>query len=98
MTVWYLARKPGWRARAVIAAGLLAVALVAAVPAALLAGLVLMLLGHVTGGLALFGATVLAAAAATGLAGLAGARHLRRLLRQRARQVIRLGPGDYGRA
>src|SRR5215469_6578530 len=60
MSVWYTARTMSRPAKAVIAAGLLAVLLVAAVPAALFVGVIMMLLGHVVGGLALFGASVLA--------------------------------------
>jgi hypothetical protein len=70
----------GWPAKAVIALGLLAVLLVAVVPAALLVGVILMLLGHVVGGLALFGASVLAAVAAVVVAGVSGVRHLRGLV------------------
>lgn len=77
MTVWYRARTMSWPAKAVIAVGLLAVLLVAAVPVALLAGFVMMLLGHVAGGLALFGASVLAATAAVVIAGMSGVRYLR---------------------
>ena len=43
MSAWEIARRSGWSTRAVIAAALLAVLLVAAVPAALLAGIILML-------------------------------------------------------
>jgi hypothetical protein len=59
---------------------LLAVLLLAAVPVALLAAVVMMVLGHVIGGLALFGGSVLAAAIAVALAGVTGIRHLRTLL------------------
>jgi hypothetical protein len=95
MTVWYMARTMGWSAKAVIAAGLLAVLLVAGVPAVLLAGVVMMLLGHVVGGLALFGVSVLAAAAVVVVAGLSGVRHLRKLISQRGYQVVQLRQGDY---
>jgi uncharacterized membrane protein YdjX (TVP38/TMEM64 family) len=78
----------------VIAAALLAVLLVAAVPVALFVGLILMLLGHVVGGLALFGASILAAAAAVVIARLVGVRHLRRLVTERFR-VVQLSRGDY---
>jgi hypothetical protein len=54
--------------------------LVAAVPVALLAGLVMIVLGHVVGGLALFGGSVLAAVVAVALAGMSGMRHLRKLV------------------
>ena len=55
MTGWYAERMPDRSAKAVIAVTLLALLLVAAVPVALLAGVVVMMLGHVVGGLALFG-------------------------------------------
>jgi uncharacterized membrane protein len=80
MTRWHTERMPDRSARAVIAVTLLALLLVAAVPVALLAGVVLMVLGHVVGGLALFGGSVLAAAAAVALAGMSGMRHLRKLV------------------
>ena len=80
MTSWYTERMPGRSAKAVIAVTLLALLLVAAVPLALLAGLVLMVLGHVVVGLALFGGSVLAAAVAVALAGWSGLRHLRKLV------------------
>jgi hypothetical protein len=54
--------------------------LVAGVPVALLAGVVMMLLGHVVGGLALFGGSILAAAIAVVVAGMSGMRHLRKLV------------------
>ena len=80
MTSWYTERMPGRSGKAVIAVTLLALLLVAAVPLALLAGLVLMVLGHVVVGLALFGGSVLAAAIAVVLAGMSGMRHLRKLV------------------
>ena len=56
MTGWYAERTSDTSAKAVIAVTLLALLLVAvAGPVALLAGVVMMLLGHVVGGLALFG-------------------------------------------
>jgi hypothetical protein len=63
-----------------IAVTLLALLFVAVVPVALLAGVVMMMLGHVVGGLALFGGSVLAAAIAVALAGVTGMRHLRNLV------------------
>jgi hypothetical protein len=86
----------GWRTRAVIALGLLAVLLVASVPVALIVGLFLMLLGHVVVGLAVFGASILIAGAGVAIAALTGLRHVRRLLTQHADGVIRLKRGDYG--
>src|SRR5437764_597718 len=50
MTGWYAERTPGRSAKGVIAVALLALVLVAAVPVALLAGVVMMVLGHVVGG------------------------------------------------
>ena len=95
MSVWYTARTMGWSAKAVIATVLLAVLLVAAVPVALLAGLILMVLGHIAGGLALFGASILAAAAAVVLASLSGVRHLRKLISQQRNRVVQLRQADY---
>jgi hypothetical protein len=80
MNGWYPQRRPDGAARAVIAVTMLALLLVAAVPVALLTGAVMMMLGHVVGGLALFGASVLAAVVAVALAGVSGMRHLRKLL------------------
>jgi uncharacterized membrane protein YdjX (TVP38/TMEM64 family) len=95
MAVRYTVRTMGWSTKAVIAAGLLAVLLVAAVPAALFAGVIMMLLGHVVGGLALFGASILAAAVAVVIASLSGVRHLRKLVRQQGYRVVQLGRGEY---
>jgi len=90
MTGWYAERMPDRSAKAVIAVTLLALLLVAAVPVALLAGVVVMTLGHVVGGLALFGGSVLAAAVAVALAGVSGMRHLRKLVSGRSFPVVHL--------
>jgi hypothetical protein len=95
MTVWYSARNMGWSTKALLAMGLLAALLVAAVPAAFFVGVILMLLGHVIGGLALFGASILAAGAAVVIAGLSGVRHLRKLVSQQRHRVVQLGQSDY---
>ncbi len=95
MTTWHIARTTGWPAKAVIAAGLLAVLLIAAVPVALFVGVVMMLVGDAVSGLALFGASVLAAIAAVTIAGLGGARHLRKLVSHRGDRVVQLRRGDY---
>jgi uncharacterized membrane protein YdjX (TVP38/TMEM64 family) len=81
MAGWYAARRPNMTSKAVIALALLAFALVVAVPVALLVGVILMLLGHVIGGLALFGGSILAATAAVVLASVTGVRHLRGVVR-----------------
>jgi hypothetical protein len=78
-----------------IAVTLLALLLVAAVPVALLAALVMMMLGYVAGGLALFGGSVLAAALAVALAGMSGMRHLRKLLSGDSFRVVRLNGSQY---
>ena len=95
MTAWHTARTMGWSARAVLAVGLLAVALVAAVPVAFFVGVILMLLGHVIGGLALFGASIMAAGAAVVIAGLSGVRHLRKLVSQQRDRIMQLRQGEY---
>jgi uncharacterized membrane protein YdjX (TVP38/TMEM64 family) len=96
MTGWYAERTPDRSAKAVIAVTLLALLLlVAAVPVALLAGVVMMLLGHVVGGLALFGGSILAAAIAVAGAGMSGMRHLRKLVSGRSFRVVQLGRSEY---
>ena len=99
MTGWYGERRPGGPARAMIAVTVLALLLVAAVPVALLAGVVMMILGHVAGGLALSGGSVLAAAIAVAVAGMSGMRHLRKLVSGRSSGVLpRDGSQDTGAA
>jgi uncharacterized membrane protein YdjX (TVP38/TMEM64 family) len=95
MTGWYAQRTPGRSARAVIALTLLALLLVAAVPLALLAALVMMALGHLVGGLALFGGSVLAAVMAVAVAGMTGMQHLRKLLFRGNFQVVQLDGTQY---
>ena len=95
MIGWYAERTPDRSARAVIAVTLLALLLVAAVPVALLAGVVMMMLGHVVGGLALAGGSILAAAIAVALAGMSGMRHLRKLLSGRSFRVVQLDGSQY---
>ncbi len=94
MTGWHAERTPDKSAKATIALTLLALLLVVAVPVALLAAVVMMLLGYIAGGLALFGGSVLAAAIAVTLAGLSGMRHLRKLFSGSFR-VVRLDPSQY---
>jgi uncharacterized membrane protein YdjX (TVP38/TMEM64 family) len=104
MAGWYTARRPNMSSKVVIALALLAVALVVAVPVALLVGVLLMLLGHVIGGLALFGGSILAATAAIVLASVTGVRHLRGVVRgmitehdftEHNSQVFQLDRDDY---
>ena len=104
MAVGYTARTMrtmSWSTKAVIAAALLAVLLVAAVPVALLVGVFMMLFGHVIAGLALFGGSILAATVAVVIASMSGVRQLRKLVRRHGynvtqlHKVTQLGPGDY---
>jgi uncharacterized membrane protein YdjX (TVP38/TMEM64 family) len=95
MTGWYAQRKPDRSAKAVIAVTLLALVLVLAVPLALLAAVIMMALGHVVGGLAVFGGSVLAAALAVALAGMSGVRQLRKLLSGSGFRVVRLDGSQY---
>src|SRR6516162_6622231 len=95
MTGWYVERTPDRSAKVVIATTLLALLLVAAVPVALLAGVVIMMLGHVVGGLALFGGSILAATIAVALAGMSGMRHLRKLLSGHSFRVVQLDDTQY---
>jgi uncharacterized membrane protein YdjX (TVP38/TMEM64 family) len=95
MTGWYVERTPDRSAKAVIAVMLLAMLLVAVVPVALLAGVVMMVLGNVVGGLALFGGSVLAAALAVALAGVSGMRHLRKLVSESSFRLVRLDGSQY---
>ena len=94
MTGWYAQRTPDRSARAVIAVTVLALLLVAALPVALLAGVILMLLGHVVGGLALFGGSILAAGLGVMVAGMSGMRHLRKLVR-RSFRIVQLDGSQY---
>jgi hypothetical protein len=80
MPGWFTERTPDWSGKAAVAFALLAVLLVAAVPLALLAGVVMMALGHVIGGLAVFGGSILAAGIAVAVAGMSGMHHLRKLV------------------
>src|SRR5690348_16455981 len=95
MTGWYVERTPNRSAKAVTAVTLLALLLVAVVPVALLAAVAMMMLGHLVGGLALFGGSVLAAAVAVALAGMSGMRHLRKVLSERSFGVVQLDGSRY---
>jgi uncharacterized membrane protein YdjX (TVP38/TMEM64 family) len=95
MTGWHAERMPGRSAKGVIAVTLLALLLVTAMPVALLAAVVMMILGHVVGGLALFGGSVLAAGIAVALAGMTGMQHLRKLLSSASFNVVQLDRRQY---
>ena len=96
MAGWHVEQRPDRSGRLVMAAILLALLLVAAVPVALVVGLFMMLLGHVIGGLALFGGSILAAAIAIAVAGMSGLRHLRKMVSERSFfRVVRLDGSQY---
>jgi len=95
MTGWYAERTPDRSGKGMIALTLLALLLVAAVPVALLAGVIMMVLGHVVGGLAVFGGSILAAAVAVTLAGMTGMRRLRKLVSERSFRVVQLDGSQY---
>src|SRR5215469_10064474 len=95
MTGWYVEPTPNRSATAVIAVTLLALLLVAVVPVALLAAVAMMMLGHLVGGLALFGGSVLAAAMAVALAGVSGMRHLRKLVSEHSLDLVHLDDTQY---
>lgn len=84
MSGWHAEPTPYRSAKTMMTVTLLALLLVAAVPLALLAGVILMILGHVVGGLAVFGGSVLIAGLAVVLAGMSGMRSLRKLVSARS--------------
>ncbi len=95
MAGWRAKRRPDRSGRAVVAVTVLALLLVAAVPVALLAGVIMMILGHVVGGLALFGGTILASGLAVALAGISGVRRLRKLVSEQRFGVGPLVDGQF---
>ena len=95
MTGWRAERTPDRSAKAVIAVTLLALVVLTAVPVALLTAVIIMILGHVVGGLALFGGSVLAAAMAVTLAGMTGRHHLRKLLSRASFNFVQMDRGQY---
>jgi len=90
MTGWHAEQTSDRSAKAVAAVTLLALLLLTAVPVAVLVAVIMMILGHVVGGLAVFGGSVLAAAIAVALAGMTGMHHLRKLLSRGSFNVGRL--------
>jgi uncharacterized membrane protein YdjX (TVP38/TMEM64 family) len=73
----------------------IAVLLLVAVPISILVALFMIVFGHVTGGFAVIGVTVLAAGLAVVAAGASGVRHLRRIVEQKSFRVVQLGQRDY---
>jgi hypothetical protein len=74
---------------------LFALLLVAVVQVALLAAVVLMMLGYLAGGLALFGGSVLAVVIAVALAGMSGMRHLRKRVSGHSFRAVQLDAAQY---
>jgi hypothetical protein len=95
MSGWYAKRVPSRSSKAMVAVTLLALLLVAGLPVALLAGVVLMILGHVVGGLAVFGGAVLASGIAVALAGISGLRRLRKLVSGNSFPIVRLDGSEF---
>ncbi|HEY3881960.1 MAG TPA: hypothetical protein VGM12_25500 [Trebonia sp.] len=96
MAAWNRMRQAGWSTRAVVAAVALAVLLVAAVPAALVAGIILMLFGHALLGLAVFGASILAAGAGVVTAGVTGVWRVKQAVRSLQRTYGLRDDGQFG--
>jgi hypothetical protein len=101
MAGWYGTGRLNRSAKAMVVVMLLALVLVAAVPVAFLVGLFLMIFGHVVAGLALFGASIVAAGAGVAFAILSGirqVRHLREMVTNVTSgnfRVLRLDNEDY---
>jgi len=57
--------------------------------------LFMMLFGHVVGGLALFGGSILVAIAGVAIASLSGVQHVRKLVRQQSSRIVQLRRGEY---
>ncbi len=101
MAGWYGSRLVNRSAKIAIALMVLALVLVAAVPLAFIIGVIMMLFGHVVGGLALFGGSILAAGAAVALAAMNGVRqvrhHLREMMNPGRARFVTLDEDDYSR-
>jgi len=84
----------GPSAKPLIVLTILAVLLVA-VPISILVALFMVVFGHVTGGFALIGVTLLAAIVSVVLAGASGIRHLQRVVEHKSFRVVQLGRREY---
>ena len=73
----------------------IAVLLLVAVPISILVALFMIVFGHVTGGFAVIGVTVLAAIVAVVAAGASGFRHLQKIVEHKSFRVVQLGQRDY---
>ena len=73
----------------------IAVLLLVAVPISILVALFMIVFGHVTGGFAVIGVTVVAAVLAVVAAGASGVRHLQKVVERKSFRVVQLGRRDY---
>lgn len=73
----------------------IAVLLLVAVPISILVALFMIVFGHVVGGFAVIGITVLAAIVAVVAAGASGVRHLQKVVERKSFRVVQLGRRDY---
>ncbi|MFL6115120.1 MAG: hypothetical protein ACJ786_27800 [Catenulispora sp.] len=85
----------GPSAKPLIVLTVLAVLLLVAVPISILVALFMIVFGHVTGGFAVIGVTLLAAIASVVLAGASGIRHLQRVVEHKSFRVVQLGRREY---
>lgn len=73
----------------------IAVLLLVAVPISILVALFMIVFGHVTGGFAVIGVSVVAAVLAVAAAGASGVRHLQRVVEHKSFRVVQLNRRDY---
>ena len=85
----------GPSAKPLIVLTVLAVLLLVAVPISILVALFMIVFGHVTGGFALIGITMLAAIVSVVVAGASGIRHLQRVVEHKSFRVVQLGKREY---
>ena len=82
-------------AKPLIVLTVLAILLLVAVPISILVALFMIVFGHVVGGFAVIGITMLAAIAAVVLAGASGIRHLQKVVEYKSFRVVQLNRRDY---
>ena len=85
----------GPSAKPLIVLTILAVLLLVAVPISILVALFMIVFGHVVGGFAVIGITLLAAILCTVGAGASGIRHLQRIVEHKSFRVVQLSSRDY---
>ena len=85
----------GPSAKPLVVLTIVAVLLLIAVPISVLVALFMIVFGHVVGGFALIGASMLAAIAGVVLAGASGIRHLQKVVEHKSFRVVQLSQQDY---